>query len=545
MKIVCRVDASQTIGSGHVMRCLTLANAMRERGAEVRFVCREHPGNLCDFIEEQGYPVSRLPMGSAQRDINNDALSCRHGMPAAPSCWDAVVGSATEIDAASALPTHAAWLGATWEEDSAQTREALTDWDAVDWIVVDHYGLDARWEREMRSIASRIMVIDDLADRKHDCDLLLDQNYYFGMETRYDGLVPDGCRKLLGPRYALLRPEFAEARKNLRQRDGFVRRILVFFGGMDPTNETTKAIRAIIGLNRPDIEVDVVVGAPNPHRDEIETLCGHYPNFHFHYQILNMAELMAQADLAVMAGGATTWERAVLGLPSVTLSIAKNQRRLCEDLAELGANIHLGESGDIDDEWLTNSLRVLCRQPHLLRAIGGRLKLLTDGKGVNRVAGAILGFSLTCRPATEGDCEWIFTWRNDARTRRFFFDNKAVDWLTHAKWFAEVLKDPSRELVIVEAQQTPIGVVRFDFGSDRTTAAVSIYLDPDRQGEGLGSGVIAAGCRYIRKKCVGLREIRAEVLSNNAPSLGAFLNAGFIDSYHILINSVLVEPIHK
>ncbi|MFH1884106.1 MAG: UDP-2,4-diacetamido-2,4,6-trideoxy-beta-L-altropyranose hydrolase, partial [Planctomycetota bacterium] len=227
---IIRADASGQIGTGHVMRCLTLADELRGRGAEVIFVCREFAGNLCGYIEEKGYIVHRLP-------VSNDQ----------------------EHDFESNLK-HASWLGADWQTDARQVEEVFKDLDThLDWLVVDHYALDEKWEGYLRPYVKKIMVIDDLADRAHDCDLLMDQNFHENLESRYDGLVPPGCIKLLGPKYAALRPEFREVRKNLRKRDGHVKRIMIFFGGSDPTNETAKTLEAMYMLNRPDVAVDVVV----------------------------------------------------------------------------------------------------------------------------------------------------------------------------------------------------------------------------------------------------------------------------------------------
>ena len=288
MRVVFRVDSSLDIGTGHVMRCLTLGERLKESGIAVTFICRDLPGNLSGYIESRGFAVQRLP---------------------APSTLTAA-----------GLSTHnyGAWLGVHWQDDAAQTAELLAQSGAVDWLVVDHYALDAGWERRLRPLVQKIMAIDDLANRTHDCDLVLDQNFYLDLEDRYDRLVPTQCVKLLGPRYALLRPEFRQARKNLRERDGQVKRILVFFGGSDAGNETAKALEAIRLLNRPEIAVDVVVGGINPHRRQIEELCAGWPATTCHCQVNNMAELMAGADLAIGAGGTTTWERCCLGLPSVT-----------------------------------------------------------------------------------------------------------------------------------------------------------------------------------------------------------------------------------
>lgn len=340
------------IGSGHMMRCLTLAEGLRDRQADVVFVCRELPGNLITLAEGKGFIVKRLPF----------------------------------IDRSNFLPenNHAGFLGVTLEQDVAETLALLRDMQPVGWLVVDHYAIDARWESQMRFLADRIMVLDDLADRPHDCDLLLDQNLYEDMDTRYDALLPEGCQKFLGPRYALLRPEFAKARASLRKRDGVVRRVLIFFGGSDPTNETAKALQAVIALNRPDIAVDVIVGATNPRRAEIEAKCALLPNVAYHCQVENMAELMASADLAIGAGGSTTWERCALGVPSITLITAENQRETTFAVANAGATWNMGVSKDVKVEDLIRTIDQLSRNILFVNKMGqNALKIVQNETSYN------------------------------------------------------------------------------------------------------------------------------------------------------------------
>ena len=249
LKVVFRTDSSLQIGSGHVMRCLTLADELRLRGADVMFVCREHPGNLIGLIEAKGYPVVRLPQAEVEYTAAPEDLA------------------------------HATWLGVSWQQDAADTIAAIGD-TQPQWLIIDHYAIDHRWEEKLRSDVGKIMVIDDLADRPHNCDLLLDQNLYQAMQTRYDNLVPISCQKLLGPKYALLRPEFAAARKSLQLRDGQVKRVLVFFGGVDPSNETGKALQALAGFIDRQFEVDVVVGGGNLHKEQIQKFCEAHDGIH-------------------------------------------------------------------------------------------------------------------------------------------------------------------------------------------------------------------------------------------------------------------------
>jgi UDP-2,4-diacetamido-2,4,6-trideoxy-beta-L-altropyranose hydrolase len=493
---VIRADASVQIGSGHVMRGLTLADALRERGAEVHFICRDLPGHLGGVLADKGYPVHWLP---------------------------AAVADGAAIPAHTA---HSAWLGAPWELDAEQTQAVLAALGNVDWLIVDHYALDRAWESRMRPLVKRIMVIDDLADRPHDCELLLDQNLYEDMEQRYGGLVPADCRLLLGPRYALLRPEFLEARKTLRQRDGVVRRMLVFFGGADPSNETAKALRAIQRLERPEIAVDVVVGATNPHRAEIEALCAELPNASFHCQVAHMAELMARADLAIGASGVSTWERAALAMPSLLIAVAENQRRVAEDLAVAGGCLYLGQAETVTVDHIQQLLTFLCANHFLARAIGVRASEFVDGRGVERVARLVMAAQMVLRRATAEDCRNLYIWRNDEVTRRYSGDSLPISWETHTQWFSNVIVRADRLLVIGERDSCPVGVLRFDL--DGRQATISVYLVPGNQDSGLGTALIEAGTRYLAQHTPEIAEIIAHVSVHNRASKGAFEGAGYI-----------------
>lgn len=356
MFVAFRVDASTQIGSGHLMRCLTLAEALHTIGADILFICRELPGHLCSHVEACGFTVRRLPMPE-------EAASAGTGI------------------------SHAAH-GVDWAEDAAETASALAE--ETGWLVVDHYALDARWEWALRSRADRILVLDDLAERSHDCDLLLDQNYYETQEKRYMELVPTGCRVLAGPRYALLRPEFAKARERLNQRDGRVERILVFFGAGDYGNETLKALQSIRQLGRPEIGVDVVLGVNHPFKQAVKNSAATMPQVFCHDYVNNMAELMAAADLYLGAAGTTTWERCCLGLPSLVIAVAKNQIKPIQSLELIGAVQYLGESVEVSVEDISRALGSIMDAPSLLVAMGDAAMALVDGLGTHRCVAAML-----------------------------------------------------------------------------------------------------------------------------------------------------------
>lgn len=351
MEIAFRVDATSQIGTGHFMRCLTLADELRQRGAHIRFVSRDLPVHLRDMLATKGMELVAL---------------------------DSDVGVLTTDELA-----HAHWLGASQAQDAKATIEALSD-QTWDWLIVDHYALDTRWESALRGTAKRIMVIDDIADRKHDCDILLDQNFYVDMQTRYADKVPAHCQLLLGPRYALLRDEFRKLREQVKPRTGPVKRILVFFGGVDADNCTGQAINALAEMGVEGLHVDVVIGVQHPNREEIEMNCV-AREFVCHVQTNKMAELMAAADLAIGAGGSASWERCCLGLPALLVSLADNQVGIAKALDLSGCCIYLGAFKKVNASAIKHEITELLSAHNRLEMISRRAFSLADGIGVDRV----------------------------------------------------------------------------------------------------------------------------------------------------------------
>jgi UDP-2,4-diacetamido-2,4,6-trideoxy-beta-L-altropyranose hydrolase len=254
------------------------------------------------------------------------------------------------------LSGYASWLGADWMKDAKDTVQSIEKF-SPSWLVVDHYAIDARWERSVKAATGvKIMAIDGLADREHDCDLLLDQTCSPEGARRWDGLVPQSCVRLVGPQLALLRPEFAEARQILRQRDGNVRRIFIAFGGVDKPNATSVALDAVVDLGRPDIAVDVVIGIANPNRTQLQAKCRQLGNVNLHIEPGNMAGLMLNADLAISGGGTMLLEQCYLHLPSIVVSIADNQVKAAQSLQDIGAVIFLGSFGAATKELIKRTI---------------------------------------------------------------------------------------------------------------------------------------------------------------------------------------------
>jgi len=306
-RVLFRADASIDIGTGHVMRCLTLADALREQGVECAFICREHPGHLLEEIACRGHAPLALP--PANGPLSQDG------------------------------PDHAHWLGTDWQTDAVQTL-GLARGLRPDWIVVDHYALDIHWQRAVRARAGRILVIDDLADRAHDCDLLLDPSLG-RVAADYEQLVPVDATMLLGPRFALLRPEFARLRADslARRAAPKLRHLLITMGGVDKGNATGSVLEALNACELPaDMRITVVIGPHSPWQAEVQTQAGQMSiPTEVRVDVKDMARLMANCDLAIGAAGSTSWERCCLGLPTIQLVLADNQLECATGFVKLGA----------------------------------------------------------------------------------------------------------------------------------------------------------------------------------------------------------------
>jgi UDP-2,4-diacetamido-2,4,6-trideoxy-beta-L-altropyranose hydrolase len=347
MKVVFRVDASHKVGTGHLMRCLTLAEALAPYTSEISFISRTAQGDLHEFVRSKGVEIFSLPTSIS---INDDYCP------------------------------HSSWLESHWQEDVALTSHYLSD---TEWLIVDSYAIDSRWEEALRGSYRRLMVIDDLADRSHRCDLLLDQNYYTDSLQRYETLVNQDCNLLLGPHYALLRDEFKSVRSHTsRTFTSTKRNVLVFFGGADCANETGKALA---GLSRYEGEVIVVVGKSNPHYLTLQKFCENNSNFSLLRAVDNMAQIMASVDVAIGAGGATTLERMTLGLPSLCWPIALNQVKVIQDLSSAGV-VKLTTPEDLCDD-------INLLQEEELRSMSTLGSSMCDANGCQRVVARLLELS--------------------------------------------------------------------------------------------------------------------------------------------------------
>ena len=353
MKVIFRVDSATHMGGGHLMRCLSLAEALRDHSVHIRFICRELSGNLISLLQSKGFSVSVLPPPLVNQIKPTD--------------------------------DYGAWLGVSQAEDASQTLEALGD-ERPEWLVVDHYGLGVVWEEALRSYCDRIMVIEDLANRHHDCDVLVDQNYSLLSKLRYNSLVPKTCQVLLGPSYALLRKEFQLLRQHQISISSTLKQLLVFFTTGDDQGETLKAMNGIAIFGK-SVQVDVVIGNANSDALSIQALCTE-KNWTYHCQVDYMPSLIAKADLVIGAGGSSNWERCALGVPALVSVLAENQSLIAQALDSAGVVYNLGKSCCLQASDYTNALNELNHAR--LSSMSEKAHALVDAKGHERVAAILI-----------------------------------------------------------------------------------------------------------------------------------------------------------
>ena len=356
-EVIIRVDASLQMGSGHVHRCLALAEGLRQSDLEVIFLSREQPGDLINLVHKRGFKILTLPSYSRKISPARDA-------------------------------NYAGWLGCSYQQDSDECHDALGG-KCADLLIIDHYSLDARWMREMRGCAERILVIDDLANRAFDCDYLINQNPGFKPDD-YQSLVPADCQLLLGTEYAMLRSEFAAMRDTARSRRGNfqgVNRILLAMGGADRLHCTNDVVRTLECV-RPE-ELAIIFGSQSGSQilpDQVKSAV-------FRMQVLTdvetMAEWMVWADFAIGAAGTTSWERCCMGLPSAVFVTAANQRPIADALAAANAGWILPNSNFPDT--LFDILDSLNSFPQRYMEYSENAASLCDGQGVSRICRLLTG----------------------------------------------------------------------------------------------------------------------------------------------------------
>ncbi len=324
MKVFFRVDASIQMGTGHVMRCLTLAQVLKENGADTGFICRKHEGNLIDKIHSSGFNVHELEV-IEELEVDNKLA-------------------------------HSHWLGATQQQDADDCIGILKK-EKIDWLIVDHYAIDEDWQCKLKPYYEKLMVIDDIADRRHECDLLLDQNLFDDMPARYYNKTPVQSQNFFGPQYALLQKEYENLHEEIQAKAQTIENILLFFSNMDLDGLTSKTLSALTQVDDVFQNVDVVISKQSPHYVKVKSQVEELPNAQLHSDLPSLVSLMAKADLAIGAGGTTHWERLCLALPSLVIILAENQRPVSRSLQKMGLIELIGEADTITADIIASSIK--------------------------------------------------------------------------------------------------------------------------------------------------------------------------------------------
>jgi len=362
MRIIFRADASVDLGIGHVMRCLTLASELAERGATISFICQDLPGNLCSHIDAQGYVAHCFSAGEKDR-----------------------------------YPLDKAWQSQSNDQELLDAKESLKILQAVvqpvDWLIVDHYHLSATWETQLRPFVKKLMVIDDLANRKHDCDILLDQNVYNNFETRYENLIPESCIKLLGPSFLLIGLQFNKRAHAEREHNKNIKNVLITMGGSDVLNVTLWTLTCVLEAKIPrQIDITIVTGSAYKHSSQLKEIIqsSHLNKITYFHDINTMADLMRETDLAITAGGFTVYELLASEVSSLVIAANDSQVPAMAELNNLGAIEFIGKFHEHLSERFKEKVLTLINDFEKRKSIARVGRELIDNRGLERVANVLL-----------------------------------------------------------------------------------------------------------------------------------------------------------
>jgi UDP-2,4-diacetamido-2,4,6-trideoxy-beta-L-altropyranose hydrolase len=473
--LLIRTDANLAIGTGHVMRCLALAQAWQDRCGQAVFAMADATPAVEERLRNEGFEVTRTraPIGSAADAEQSVWLANQHG---------------------------------------------------ASWVVVDGYEFGGEYQASLKRRGLKVLFIDDNGHAGHySADFVLNQNAH-AREDFYPSRDAS-TRLLLGPRFAMLRREFASWRGWTREVPAVARRVLVTMGGSDPDNVTQRVVEAILAEG--DFEVRVVAGGSNPHLARLREFasdCG--SPVRLVENASSMPELMAMADVAVAGAGTTTWEMCFLGLPALLIVLADNQQGIADELGKQGIIVHLGRSSGLAGITVAAKLRGLADSPVARRQMSVRGRALVDGRGAERVVAALRRESLSIRLVEDGDCKLLWDWANDPVVRASAFSSATIPWNDHVVWFREKLKDQNcRILVTLDAGAVPVGQIRFD-KRGASEADVDITVDGGSRGLGYASRLIDLGTSWAFAEW-GVKRFNAFVKPENIASAKAFERAGF------------------
>ncbi|MBU1538685.1 MAG: UDP-2,4-diacetamido-2,4,6-trideoxy-beta-L-altropyranose hydrolase [Alphaproteobacteria bacterium] len=502
MRVGIRVDASLEIGTGHLRRCMTLAAALISKGADVRFVIRRHDTVAELALRSAGFTVSWL-----------DA-------PSSPT------RRATET----VEPRHASWAGVGWSDDADETVEVLASF-RPDWMILDHYSFDAKWhERVRQRLACEVMAIDDLADRSLSVEVLLDANFSEDHAGKYAGRLAGRCQLLGGPRFALLSTRYRTASRYEFRPD--VHSIGIFMGGTDPDGVTARVLRTCREFAGFRGTIEVVSTSASPHLDQLRKACLGWANTTLSLDLPDLSAFYSRHDLQIGAGGTATYERCCLGAPTIALAVAPNQLAVIPALDARGVLRAARLTADPDADilpaapYLGQVIQALVADPEARRDLSERGMSMVDARGADRVAICLLRDTLGLRRVTADDGPQLHAWRNHPTVRAVSGNGEPIPLNAHMAWLANKLADDNARLYIAEIGGTAVGSIRFD-RLDGGDTEVSLYLDPDLPGLGLGPRLLLSGEKAVTSEWAGGTGFTASVMPDNEASARLFINCGY------------------
>ncbi len=485
MHLYIRADANGKIGAGHIMRCIALAQAWQEQGGEVTFISHCESDALKERIQSQGFRFIALD----------------HVCPNPSDLMNTLAILKNEIN------------------------------DQKIWLVLDGYHFTTKYQKAIRDEGIRLLVIDDMNHMSHyHAEILLNQNIH---APDLDYRCSEHTTLLLGTRYVLLRREFLKYRDFRRHIPEQAKNILVTLGGADPDNVTLKVIEALKLLDDLEIEVKVVLGPANPHRNTLEQALA---SAHFLHYILgnppNMPGLMAWADVVMSAGGSTCWELAFMGEPTVVLALAENQSSSAEGLEQAGMAINLGRFDQVSNGKIADAMIKLLNDSKQRNRMSRSGQQLVDGNGASWVVRAILDHCnpsysgrLTIRPATLLDAVTLWQLANDPNMRINAFHPDPILFDDHVEWLKGKLASHDTRIWILELDGRVVAQVRYD-RVNADTAEIDFTVVQALRGKGLGSKAMTLTCQAACAE-LGVKHLIGITFDSNLPSARAFVKAGF------------------
>lgn len=483
--MIVRADAGPEMGGGHLMRCLALAQEWEARGGRAFFLSHCTLDALRERVETAG--IGFIEIGKPH-----------------PAPGD--------------LATTLATLERIGKESSGSRRN---------WVVLDGYHFDRLYQQKLTEVADRLMVVDDNADNgPYHANAILNQNRHAD-RLEYD--CDTDTELLLGTRYALLRPEFRQWREWTREinKDRLNVLVTLGLGADDRDNVTLTVLRALNRVEIPGIKARVAISSAHPHLVELEELAAQSKHVvSLLIDVTNMPEQMAWADVAVSAAGSTSWELAFMGLPSILVVAADNQRKLAERLAKENAAINLGKSENVSVSNVCEASTSLLDDPGRREAMSSKGRDMVDAEGARRVVLYMKRSRLTLRTVSEADCELLWKWASDPEVRRSSFVTDRIAWDEHVKWFQGKLNNPDCfQFIGLDDDNMPVGQIRFDVSGDRAEAHVSVSTS--FRGMGYGAPVIRSGVAEL-VRIAKVRTVHAFVKPDNKKSIRAFQESGFL-----------------